>query len=378
MYPALAVLQGVLTNYGLNSGNFAEPRRHLTSISENDQNAVLWVGSEGGMEVGLVERAGVQFTSIPAAGLHGVGVRALPGNLYQLERGYRKSKRILMEFQPDVLFFTGGYVSVPMAFAGRKKPSLVFIPDVEPGLALKTITRFADRVALSTEDSREFFEDKPGLAVTGYPTRSNLLSWDKNEAKETLNLDSDVPTLLVFGGSKGARSINFALLNALPELLPDMQIIHISGELDWEKVQTEKENLAISSDYKSRYHPFPYLHSRMGAALTAADMVVSRAGASCLGEFPLFGLPAILIPYPHAWKYQQTNAQYLSRCGAALVLQDSDLNHGLSRLVREIMKDPDRRDNMSHAMRSLARPEAAASLAAMLVELANIQNPERN
>lgn len=378
MYPALAVLQAVRANFGECSENEIHSQKSTLSAIGIEQNAVQWVGSERGMEADLVKRAGVPFEAIPAAGVHGVGVRALPRNLSQLEKGYRRSKRILSEFQPDVLFFTGGYVSVPMALAGRKKRSLLFVPDIEPGLALRTIARFADSIALSTEDSREYFESHSGLSVTGYPTRSNLRGWSIKDARKALNLDSDLPTLLVFGGSKGARSINCALLSVLPELLPEMQIVHISGELDWAEVQSAKKKLNASSVLAGRYHPYPYLHSKMGAALTVADLVISRAGASSLGEFPLFGLPAILVPYPHAWRYQQTNAQYLSRRGAALTLQDSDLRVRLSKLVRELMNDQESRNRMSQAMRSLAFPEAAASIATLLHKLATTQSFERN
>jgi UDP-N-acetylglucosamine--N-acetylmuramyl-(pentapeptide) pyrophosphoryl-undecaprenol N-acetylglucosamine transferase len=131
---------------------------------------------------------------------------------------------------------------------------------------------------------------------------------------QALHLDPALPVLLVFGGSKGARSINRALLEALPGLLPEMQVLHISGNLDWPEVEAARSALSTgeAAAWAERYHAFPYLHDEMGAALAAADLVVARAGASTLGEFPALGLPAILVPYPHAWRYQKVNADYLA------------------------------------------------------------------
>jgi UDP-N-acetylglucosamine--N-acetylmuramyl-(pentapeptide) pyrophosphoryl-undecaprenol N-acetylglucosamine transferase len=144
VYPALAVLQHLM---------IARPAELQT----------LWVGSVGGMEADLVKRealAGVQYAAIPAAGVHGVGLRALPGNLWQLGHGLLAAFGLLRKFRPDVLFFTGGYVAVPVALAARlsgRGRSLLYVPDIEPGLALKTLARFANRIALTTEDSRPFF-----------------------------------------------------------------------------------------------------------------------------------------------------------------------------------------------------------------------------
>jgi UDP-N-acetylglucosamine--N-acetylmuramyl-(pentapeptide) pyrophosphoryl-undecaprenol N-acetylglucosamine transferase len=341
--------------------------------------SVLWVGSMGGMEVDLVTRAGLPFDAIPAAGVHGVGWKALPGNLMQLVGGYRKAKKILRGYHPDTLFFTGGYVAVPMAMAGRKIPSVLFVPDIEPGLALKTLARFSRRIAVSTEETRAYFPHHRDLVVTGYPTRTDLKTWNKNVAREKLGLIPDIPTLLVFGGSKGARSLNRTVMAVLPDLLAEMQVVHVSGHLDWQEVETAHNTITntLTADLVSRYRIFPYLHGEMGAALSAADLVLSRAGASTLGEFPLFGLPAILVPYPYAWRYQQVNAQYLAQRGAALIINDADLPDRFLVVARDLMRDSDRRAKMSQAMSYLARPEAAKSIAHLLQNLAMEQGQER-
>ena len=332
---------------------------------------LLWVGGEGGIEVDLLDREKIPFTTIPAAGVHGVGLRALPSNLWQIFKGFFAARRVIKDFQPQVMFFTGGYLAVPVALAGRligsrnsKPRTLLYVPDIEPGLALRTLARLSDQIALTVEESMNYFSDTTKLRVTGYPARQDLRTWDIYEARQAFGLNPDLPTLLVFGGSKGARSINRALIALLPELLASMQIIHISGHLDWQEVKAAKAKLSGEQD--SRYHAYPYLYEEMGAALSVADLVISRAGASVLGEFPLFGLPAILVPYPHAWRYQEVNARFLERKGAAQVLYDDELSAQMLTTVIDLMSDRNRRENMRLAMLSLATPHAAESIADLL------------
>jgi UDP-N-acetylglucosamine--N-acetylmuramyl-(pentapeptide) pyrophosphoryl-undecaprenol N-acetylglucosamine transferase len=180
-----------------------------------------------------------------------------------------------------------------------------------------------------------------------------------------MNLEGDLPVLLVAGGSKGARSINRAVLAHLPELLEMAQVVHISGELDWQEVSARATELA-----HPRYHAHPYLHEEMGAALASADLAVSRAGASTLGEYPLFGLPSILVPYPYAWRYQKVNADHLVKNGAALLLEDGRLADELLPTVKSLLQQPARLETMRRAVQALARPQAASTIASLLVDLA--------
>jgi len=317
-----------------------------------------------------VKRAGIPYRMIPAAGVHGVDLRALPGNLAQLLRGLWASRRILREFRPDVLFFTGGYVAVPMAIAGARIPTLVYVPDIEPGLALKALARFADRIAVTAPDSRRYFSHK-NVIVTGYPLRPDLSNWDRYQARTALGLSSNKPTLLIFGGSQGARSLNQAVLAILPALLDLAEVVHISGQLDWDEIEAAEAGL--KSAQRKHYHTFPYLHE-MGKALAAADLVISRAGASTLGEFPFFELPAILVPYPYAWRYQKVNASYLAQRSAAVILDDSRLQQELLAMVKVLLDNPGKRRSMQASMRSLAKPEAAQSIASQLIELAGVKS----
>jgi UDP-N-acetylglucosamine--N-acetylmuramyl-(pentapeptide) pyrophosphoryl-undecaprenol N-acetylglucosamine transferase len=344
-------------------------------LANEPSASVLWVGGLGGMEADLVKREGIPFEAIPAAGVHGVGLRALPGNLWQLGRGLLAARQILRRFRPDALLFTGGYVAPPLALAARlpglgfRRPrSLLYVPDIEPGLALKVLMRFSDHIALTAEDSRAFLPPRAHASVTGYPVRPGLNPIPVEAARRALGLQPDLPTLLVWGGSKGARSINRALIAALPRLLAEMQVIHLSGQLDWPAVQAT--GAALTPEQAARYRSYPYLHEEMIAALSAADLVVSRAGASVLGEYPQFGLPAILAPYPYAWRYQRVNADALAQRGAAVVLEDADLGAQLLPRVQELMGNPARREIMRQAMRALAQPQAAGAIARILIELA--------
>lgn len=327
----------------------------------------LWVGGEGGMEEDLVKRAGIPYRSVPAAGVHGVGLRALPGNLAKLTRGVLESRRILKDFKPDVLFFTGGYVAAPMAIAGRNLPIVLYVPDIEPGLALKFLGYFADVITVTVPDSRKFFSHPERIVHTGYPLRPGLSNWSREKAVSYFGLDSSLPTLLVTGGSKGARSINMAVLKDLNELLDMTQIIHITGQLDHEIISQKAEKLPVQK--KSRYHVMPYLHE-MGAALSAADLVLSRAGASSIGEYPFFGLPAVLAPYPYAWRYQKVNADYLAERNAAVILQDELLNDKLLAVIKDLLTNENKRDAMRTAMKNLSLPNAAEAIASQLVKLA--------
>ncbi len=372
MYPALSVLKQIMSAKAESVQGAQVPAENASA----EEHQVLWVGGTGGMEADLVKREGVRFESIPAAGVHGVSARTLPGNLWQLGKGFFASRRILRKFHPDVLFFTGGYVAVPMALAARlsgQTKSLLFVPDIEPGLALKTIARFSDRITLTLDESKHFFPNHPTPVVTGYPLRPGMESWTLGEARRFFALDEKLPVLLVLGGSKGAHSINQAVATALPALLQEMQVIHITGKLDWQMIEQTRAD--FSTEQLNRYRPYSYLHDEIGAAMRLADLALTRAGASTLGELPIFGLPAILVPYPYAWRYQRVNASYLVRHGAAIQIEDAQLPAQILPRVHDLISDRDQLQKMSQAMISLAKPDAATKIAGLIREMATISRP---
>lgn len=277
-------------------------------------------------------------------------------------RGVRQAAEVIREFKPDVALVTGGYVAAPVAWATWRArprvPMLIFLPDLTPGLAIKLTSKIAARVAVSFPEVSHYFPGR--AAVTGYPVRPEFQTVDRVSARSTFGLQDGLPTLLVFGGSRGSASINRALLAALPMLLPHCQIIHISGQADWSYAA---EHAALcQAPYKERYHLFPYLNEEMVQALAAADLAVTRAGASVLGEFPALRLPSVLVPYPHAGQHQAINANYLAQRGAALVLADEKLPQQLASTILGLLQAPERLAAMSQAAAGLARPDAARNI----------------
>lgn len=330
------------------------------------------------MEKALVERADLPFTAIPASGLRGKNPLIATKAMWQLQQGYRQSCRIIRQFEPQALFVTGGYVCVPITLAARRYgiPILIYLPDIEPGLAIKSLARFATRVAVTAPDAQQFF--KPGLTVvTGYPVRPELSHFammtpaeqiqQKAIARQQFGLRHDKPTVLIFGGSRGARSINMGISEELSAYLEVAQLLHVTGLLDADAVMTARQKLPPAR--QADYHVYPYLHDEMTAALIAADLVVSRAGASVLGEFPVVGLPAVLIPYPHAGAHQMVNATYLTRHNAAFLIPDVDIKLLLRDTVINVISDSVRLDDMRQATLALAQRDAAKHLAQQILEV---------
>jgi UDP-N-acetylglucosamine--N-acetylmuramyl-(pentapeptide) pyrophosphoryl-undecaprenol N-acetylglucosamine transferase len=357
VYPALAVVEQIRDQeLGIRAQGSTE------SAIRYPQSAIMWIGGQGGVEESLVARADIPFSAIPAGGLHGVAILSALRNLIKLIAGTLKSLSLISQHKPSVMFTTGGFVAAPVAVACwlRRVPIVEYLPDIEPGLAVKFVARLATKIGVTTDDSIQYFRSSKTV-VTGYPTRSDLATSDRAAALDRFGLDRNRQTLLVFGGSKGARSINRAIGSILENLLGKIQIIHISGATDALEVQAARDQLP--ENLKRHYHVFEYVHD-MGLALAATDLVVSRAGASILGEYPLFGLPSILIPYPYAWRYQKVNADYLAARGAAIrLIDDETLSVKLAAEIDRLLNDDRSLAAMRTAARSLARPDAALALA---------------
>jgi UDP-N-acetylglucosamine--N-acetylmuramyl-(pentapeptide) pyrophosphoryl-undecaprenol N-acetylglucosamine transferase len=331
---------------------------------------LLWLGGRGGMEEELVPRAGIPFAAIPAAGIHGVGWRQAPANLFRLAAGTFTAWRRMGEFGGQVLFVTGGYLAAPAVLAARARriPVVVYVPDIEPALAAKFAARFARRIAVTTQQSTGFYPKGAPVTVTGYPLREEVFNATREAGRRFFGIPAEEPVLLVFGGSRGARSINRALLGSLESLLEVMHVIHITGTLDWPEVDKVQQHLPAHR--KARYHAHPYLHEEMGPAMAAADLVVSRAGASVLGEYPHFRLPSILVPYPHAWRYQQTNAEFLESQGAAVILADDTLPRTLAPEAIRIMNSGATRKEMRDVLEKINSKNSSLKLAGEVVAAA--------
>jgi UDP-N-acetylglucosamine:LPS N-acetylglucosamine transferase len=360
---------------------------------------LLWIGSVGGMEAALVGRAGIAYRGIATGQLSGINPLKALANVGKMLRGFRQSLAIVRDFRPDVCFVTGGYVCAPVVLACRWKriPVLIYLPDMAPGAAIQWLSRFAQRVAISfPEAARNFGGLAPqgkaphgkaphGKAiVTGYPVRQELVeaTQDRANARRQLARTIDrpamdgsdaLPLVLVWGGSLGARSINVATWDALADLLPHAHVLHVVGTRDWglakEQMQALRTKGVLSGGAARRYHPVDYLHEAMSLALAAADLTVARAGASTLGEFPVAGLPSVLVPLVISSVNQQRNAEQLANHGAAVIIADSKLADDLARTVVELLNQTERRAAMSDAARAMAQPNAAQNIANALLDL---------
>ena len=331
--------------------------------------ATLWVGSENGLEEKLLGPYHIPYKSIPGSGVHGTGITRLPNNLFSLFRGYKKAKQIVNEFRPDVIFYTGGYIGVPMAYAAGDIASVVFIPDIEPGLALKMIMRNADHILISTESSRKFLSTRTNITVTGYPLRKEIVNWTKEAGRDFFGIKPEEKAILVFGGSKGARSINEAIILNLEQLTKTMHVIHITGSANWDDCKTQMKEIILSQP--ERYHAYPFLQKEIGAAFSASDLVICRAGASIIGELPYFGLPAILVPYPHAWRYQYMNAEYLASHEGALIIKDDQIKEKIFMQINNLMNEKEKLNRMKEKMHSLATKDAAETIAGIVNNVGN-------
>lgn len=342
----------------------------VDELKKSSLQAVLYVGTAGGLESSIVSRAGVDFVPVRAAGLRGLSSAQALVNLAQLARGTAQAWGIVRRFRPDVVLATGGYASIPVVVAAwaQGHPSLVYLPDIQPGWAIRYLGRLAQRVAVSFDVSLGYFS--PGKAVvTGYPVRARLFAHDRTAARQRLGLLPDERTLLVFGGSRGAHSINRAVSADLERLLRLAQMIHIAGHVDVQELCERRE--ALSVNLRARYHLFEYLNEEMIDALLAADLAVARAGAATMGEFSAAGLASILVPYPYAGQHQDANANFMVERGAAHKLSDAEIGEGaLVQVVERVLTDRDTLRSMSENACRLARPDAAQALAKQLAFLA--------
>lgn len=370
MYPALAVVEE-WRNATTGRGGIRSSRSG-TEYQLPELEAVLYVGTAGGLEASIVPRAGIALRTVHAAALRGLSPWRMVVNAVASLKGVAEAWRILRDFRPDVVLGTGGFASVPVAAAAwlQRCPVLVYLPDIQPGWAVRFLSRLARRVAVSFDAAQAYFS--PGKAVvTGYPVRPALFSGEeyRPSARELLGLASGVKTLLILGGSRGAHSINVAINESLEKLLDLAQIIHVTGEADITWLQERRNKLPV--ELRQRYHLYAYLHEEMVPALLVADLAVARAGAATMGEFAAAGLPSILVPYPYSGQHQDANADFLASRGAALKVPGSGLAAGaLLRAVEKLLADEGTLRCMAESARKLARPDGARAIVRQLVSLA--------
>ncbi|MEI8032398.1 MAG: undecaprenyldiphospho-muramoylpentapeptide beta-N-acetylglucosaminyltransferase [Chlorobiaceae bacterium] len=333
------------------------------------QVTISFAGTTAGIEASEVPRLGFELHLLPVRGLkRGLSLSAITGNLgvfADFARSLGQASALIRKEAFDVVVGTGGFVSAPMLLAaqlmGRK--TLIQEQNAFPGVTTKLLSTLATEVHLAFEEARGFLPKKEGVFVTGNPSRSFSVQ-DPASARSAFGLQEPRPTLLVFGGSRGARSINNAVLKHLNQIQARANLIWQTGALDFERIRaqlTPSGSLWIA----------PYIED-MGAAYGAADLVLCRAGASSIAELTNLGKPAVLVPYPFATgDHQRHNARALVKGGAAVVVEDSNLESDTS--IKEILgllQDSGRLNEMGAASLRLAYPDAARQLALRIVSLA--------
>jgi UDP-N-acetylglucosamine--N-acetylmuramyl-(pentapeptide) pyrophosphoryl-undecaprenol N-acetylglucosamine transferase len=328
---------------------------------------LLYVGVHGRVDETIVPREGIAFRAVSAGPLRVSSPVSFVTNLVRLAVGVAQSVWILLRARPGAVFATGGYASVPVGVAARllRKPLVVFLPDVTPGWAVRLLSRLATRMTTTSERALAHLPAKK-TTVAGYPVRESFWSLTRDEARARLGLPLDTKVLLVTGASLGARAINDAIIEALPRLVEGCVVVHVTGRADEARADGARAQLPDAS--RGRYAVRGYLDD-MPAAMIAADLAVTRAGASTLGELPAAGLPAVLVPGEYEGWSQAPNAEHLQAEGAAVMLRNADLGR-LADIALDLLGDDDRLAAMRAAMRRLARPDAARDLARMLMEVA--------
>lgn len=305
---------------------------------------------------------GLRFEKMPFLAMPRPWSPKMLGFLLGLWRGIRASRKFIQENQVGLVLGMGGFTSFAPLYAGRKEkiPTLIHESNAIPGKANRLNARYASTILCGLEACKSAFAQHPDVRVTGTPVRSSMKTSSKEDPHAFFKLDSTKKTLLVMGGSQGARGINRIVGMALDNFeAMGIQILHIAGPSDYEEVR----------DIYARHPMLPqhvaaFCH-RMDLAWRVADLAIARSGASTLAEITLFGVPSLLVPYPYAAEdHQSRNAEVYTKAGASLLLPESSLNADiLTDAVRGILFDKRRADSMHRAASNLAVRDAASKIA---------------
>jgi UDP-N-acetylglucosamine--N-acetylmuramyl-(pentapeptide) pyrophosphoryl-undecaprenol N-acetylglucosamine transferase len=326
---------------------------------------VLFIGTARGLENRLVPAAGFPLQLVKVGALNRVSLATRLRTALDLPRAIFTAAGMLNDFHPDVVIGVGGYASGPAMLAAILKhtPTLAFEPNLVPGFANRMVARFVSAAAVHFEQTSEHFRN---AVVTGVPVRPAFFQIPRKL------YSPGSPTLLVFGGSQGARAINQAVIRSLPELmrrLPGLHMIHQTGEREYNEVQAAYAEIAISSEVHKFIDDMPAFFSR-------ADLVLCRSGASTVAEIAAAGKPAIFVPFPRAADdHQRRNAEAMEQANAAVVLEETRLDEvWLVDTVEALLADPGRLARMSDAARAMAHPDAAKEIAELAAKVAGIEN----
>lgn len=351
IYPALAIVQ--------------EIRNRLP------ESVILYVGTQKGMESTIVPRAGFDFKTIDIGGINRSSLLKASSSLGKLPRSFFQAWQVVRDFEPDIVIGTGGYVSFPVVMAATFYRCKTYIHEQNalPGLANRSLARRVDCVMLTFPEARKYLKGKL-ITVTGLPVRKDIMDVDAGQAREELGLAEEKFTLLVFGGSRGARTINRAMLDAMERFYKeDIQIIWLTGDASYQEIKHNLADRVNLDSMQCNLTLLPYMDN-INLALAAANLAVCRAGASTLCELAVVGLPAVLVPYPYAAEnHQEMNARALVSKNAANMVIDEFLDGDtLYQKVNELRLDQARLKEMSANMSQEARPDALKDIVDIILD----------
>ncbi len=322
---------------------------------------IEFVGTKRPLESRLIPSAGYTLRTVTAAGLMGIGGLRKLRHLLLLPRTAIETAMLLREFKPHVVVGIGGYLAGPVMLEAALMdiPTLLMEPNARPGFTNRVLAPVVRAAAVGLEETADFYGAKAD--VTGSPVRRAFAEIPPREHCPPF-------TVLLVGGSQGARALNQAMIATLPLLEPErasLRIIHQTGEQDYNAVSQAYQGRGFTADVRTFIEDMPW-------ALAQADLVISRAGATAVAEFAAAGRAALLIPFPAATdQHQLENARVLERAGAARMLEQKELTpQRLVAAILEMLQDPARLTHMEQCARQLARPDAAARIADWIEKLA--------
>ncbi|SER63749.1 undecaprenyldiphospho-muramoylpentapeptide beta-N-acetylglucosaminyltransferase [Salipaludibacillus aurantiacus] len=360
---------------GGGTGGHIYPAVAFINHLKNQNNSVecLYIGTENGLEANIVPKEGIPFKTVKISGFKRKVSLDNVKTILRFINAVRKSRKYIKEFKPDVVIGTGGYVCGPVVFAAAKQkiPTIIHEQNSVPGLTNKFLSRYVTKIALSFPDSADFFP-KEKVVLTGNPRASEVVKQrtvtGKSKIKE-LGLDPSLKTVLIVGGSRGAKPINDAVMETLQQWKSkDYQCLYVTGQAHYETVKEKIDKETGVSGIVT----VPYIEN-MPAILNEVDLLVARAGATTLAEITALGLPSVLIPSPYVTNnHQEKNARSLEKENAAKVILESEMAPDrLFKEIDDILSDRDKWTSMKEGALKLGRPDASADIERIIKSLTN-------
>ncbi|MBE0650192.1 MAG: undecaprenyldiphospho-muramoylpentapeptide beta-N-acetylglucosaminyltransferase [Bacteroidales bacterium] len=360
----------ILVSGGGTGGHIFPAIAIANGLKERLENVeILFVGAKGRMEMEKVPMAGYQIQGLWISGFQR---RLTMKNLsvpFKLASSLIKARRIVTSFNPDAAVGTGGYASAPLlkAAAAKKVPTLILEQNSYPGVTNRLLGKSVDKVCTAYEGMEKYFPVEK-IVLTGSPIRQNIMkmSTDPEEARKFFDLEKDRPTLLILGGSQGARNMNTVISELIDKMLSlGIQVIWQTGKISLPMV----EKTVVGSKFRKRVKVVDFIHE-MDKAYAAADILISRAGAISIAEIVQVNKPAIFVPLPSAAEDHQThNAMSLANKNAALIVPEKDLGNSLLDAVQLLIRNPEKRDEIKANLHQFEHGNATEKIVDEVVKL---------